>query len=243
MTTISGIMILFALLLSLQVDSSETTDARQESRPRRSLDRTREITALSNQVADLRKKISSSKSLPSSQLIDPLAIAREIDKYETKNQQISNDMTRVNQMTEKLQLSFVSLTNHSAIQSAENDELRQTTQQLQTAISNAPPPNQVRFISDKRTDKTPLLVECSEKSIRCGIPESNDPLRKFNANDFGQKQFRKYATSLSKATHYIVFQIKPSGVLYAMSLVKSLKEDGYDVGYDALEEKAWAVLN
>jgi hypothetical protein len=95
---------------------------------------------------------------------------------------------------------------------------------------------QLWLIPDKSdTTKEPILVTVSGAGVtieRFDHPDQRKQLDKSDA-DTAFKSFLSAANSLDQ---YVVFLVRPSGIEIFQDLVKSARDMGFDVGYDALEE-------
>lgn len=89
----------------------------------------------------------------------------------------------------------------------------------------------VSFIpaKDANPNQRALLVECSGEFIRLGGVA-------FPADQRGTAGFIQYLETLDKLRDYPVFIIKPSASNYAMQLVQTVQNMGFDTGYDAMAE-------
>jgi DNA-directed RNA polymerase subunit RPC12/RpoP len=54
--------------------------------------------------------------------------------------------------------------------------------------------------------------------------------------DVADSAFSSYLDTAKSLDQYVVFEVKPSGIGLFQDLVKSARDKGFDVGYDALEE-------
>lgn len=93
------------------------------------------------------------------------------------------------------------------------------------------------FFIPGKSDKTPLIVECSQSSMIVGTINNQSQPVAFTSNTEGFKNFSAYMLTRKKEYEYFVIMIKPSGADWAMSLVDIIQNAGFDVGYDALEEE------
>jgi hypothetical protein len=85
------------------------------------------------------------------------------------------------------------------------------------------------------TSKEPLLAVISDRSVtieRFNKPESRTILQQPTESEVigALKEF-------STVDYYVVFYVRPSGIGRFQNLKKSCKKEGYEVGYDAIEEQ------
>ena len=95
---------------------------------------------------------------------------------------------------------------------------------------------QIWLIPDKSaTTKEPIVVFVDGMGAtiqRVDHPEQRKQLDK----DVADSAFSSYLDTAKSLDQYVVFEVKPSGIGLFQDLVKSARDKGFDVGYDALEE-------
>ena len=95
---------------------------------------------------------------------------------------------------------------------------------------------QIWLIPDKSaTTKEPIVVFVDGMGAtiqRVDHPEQSKQLNK----DIADSAFSSYLDTAKSLDQYVVFEVKPSGIGLFQDLVKSARDKGFDVGYDALEE-------
>jgi K+/H+ antiporter YhaU regulatory subunit KhtT len=95
---------------------------------------------------------------------------------------------------------------------------------------------QLWLIPDRAgTTKEPILVIVSGKEMtieRFNHPEQTQQFSKSRA----QAEFENYLKHAKASEQYVVFLIRPSGIGMFKDLVETAKDDGFEVGFDALEE-------
>ena len=95
---------------------------------------------------------------------------------------------------------------------------------------------QLWLIPDKSTtSKEPILVTVAGTGI--AIERFDHPDKRIQSgNADGDSVLRTYLHDAKSLDQYVVFLIRPSGIELFQEMVKSAREMGFDVGYDALEE-------
>jgi hypothetical protein len=86
-----------------------------------------------------------------------------------------------------------------------------------------------------RTSKEPLLLTISDRSVtveRFNKPESRSVLQQPT-----ERETIRALNSFSTVDYYIVFYVRPSGIVRFKNLREACKNEGYEVGYDAIEEQ------
>jgi len=92
-----------------------------------------------------------------------------------------------------------------------------------------------------RTSKEPLLVVVSDSSVT--IERFNKPENKITLHVPSEREFRAALASYSSLDYYVVFYVKPSGIPSFDRFKESTKRDGYEVGYDAVEEQVEVMFS
>ncbi|MGK0259434.1 MAG: hypothetical protein ACI96M_002876 [Candidatus Azotimanducaceae bacterium] len=215
-TCVSGIMIL--LMLIFAISAPKDTKSEPDSWPnqkRLAADRSEEIGRLREHVAGLRKVISSS------------AYGRESVQLQSKMELIEKTKRKKNSELRKLLVSIGGMDKEIA----EIEQRRLTAQEELQKIQRT---KEVKFIAEKGDGKTPILVECSENSMRCGVAgRSVDPVT-INYED--ENRFLDYIKGFRTDSHFFVFMIKPSAPALDVLIFRT-REAGFHVGYDALEDE------
>jgi hypothetical protein len=95
---------------------------------------------------------------------------------------------------------------------------------------------QLWLIPDKSTTtKEPILVTVAGASVtieRFDHPDQRKQLDKYDADT----AFKSYLGDAKSLDQYVVFLVRPSGIALFQDLVKSARDKGFEVGFDALEE-------
>jgi hypothetical protein len=92
------------------------------------------------------------------------------------------------------------------------------------------------LIPDKSsTTKEPILATISGTGAKIELFDQPDQTRQLNRTR-AKSEFESVLRELRPLDQYVVFLIRPSGIELFESLVKSARDNGFDVGFDALEE-------
>jgi hypothetical protein len=95
---------------------------------------------------------------------------------------------------------------------------------------------QVWLIPDKRTkSKEPILAVVSVKGLTLARFDKPDETKIFEKGG-ARSGLESYLKRFNPANQYVVFLIRPSGIGLFKELVEKARADGYEVGFDALEE-------
>jgi hypothetical protein len=95
---------------------------------------------------------------------------------------------------------------------------------------------QVWLIPDSRTkSKEPILAVVSASGLTLARFDQPDETRTYKKGE-ERSGLESYLKRFNPANQYVVFLIRPSGVGLFKDLVEKAKADGFEVGFDALEE-------
>jgi hypothetical protein len=101
--------------------------------------------------------------------------------------------------------------------------------------------NKIWLIPEKsRTSKEPLLVVVTGNGI--SVEQFNKPGERKVLRLPTASETRDVLRSYSALDYYIVFYIKPSGIALFDALSEAVKKQGYEIGYDAVEEHVELVF-
>lgn len=95
---------------------------------------------------------------------------------------------------------------------------------------------QVWLIPDrKNTTKEPILATVSGRGVRMEQFDHPEQAKEFSKSGAGAG-FQSYLKQAKPQNQYVVFLIRPSGIGLFKDLVQTARDEGFEVGFDALEE-------
>jgi hypothetical protein len=95
---------------------------------------------------------------------------------------------------------------------------------------------QIWLIPDKRTkSKEPILAVVNGTGLTLARFDKPDDTKKFEKGG-ARSGLEAYLKRFNPANQYVVFLIRPSGIGLFKDLVEKARADGFEVGFDALEE-------
>ena len=215
-TCVSGVMILLMLLFAISVpkEASSTTDYSAD---------TEEPQDISQEIQQLRERLATLRGMESA-----YAHAREMKRLKTRTRSAEKDLARSSAETAKILKALAAI--ERSVQQSE-----QRLAQAERALDAAKKVRKVRFIPQGRTRKTAILVECSKKTMLCGIAgQSLEPV------EFAWEPLKPFAEHVKRFdpdSHLFVFLLKPSAPPVALGVVRIVQLSGFEVGFDALEEE------
>ncbi|MBF0100499.1 MAG: hypothetical protein HQK77_06280 [Desulfobacterales bacterium] len=147
-----------------------------------------------------------------------------------------NAKQALEQKLNQLQSEFEEISNGKLQENlTEKEMLKQKLSQLQNKLLELNKNKKMAIIPGKDT-KLPLIIECSQKGIVFSSIGQKEHPYTFTPNSQGIYDLMEHVRNRKKALDYFVVMIKPSGSDYALFIVDKIKAQGFDVGYDALEE-------
>ncbi len=257
-TATSGIVILVVLMLAADLGRSPESSA-GESHPELKNQLTEMLAQqaqLEVELAQLREMIAVARALPDTRkLAAEVAMLR--DRLESLRQKISVLQTEENARNsavrqqdallgladlrssldklkqETLALTERNRTTRSKMQSLE-EQVRQAQAKLLLAKSRE---GQMWLVPDKdNSTKEPVLVQVSNSGLV--IERFDKPNERTNFDyDSALDGFQQQLTKFAKANQYFVFLIRPSGIDLFKDASKLARSSGFEVGFDAVEEK------
>jgi hypothetical protein len=256
-TAVSGMLIFITLLLA--TDLGRPTDTRSaaagaefEHRLQESLSeqaqvdaenrRLQELLAAANAAPDLEKlqaDIARLRSQLSAELAKQSAVAGEVTDAQAaitardKTLGLVDLKATIQQTLQEAE----TIVRQAATAQSEMDKLEHQASRFQAQLLKLRARDgQLWIIPEKSaTSKEPILVTVGETGAtieRFDHPEQRRPLDKAGA-DSGLRSFLRGAKALNQ---YVVFLVRPSGIGLFKDLVKSAREMGFEVGFDALDE-------
>ena len=233
-STLSGVFIF--LVLFMAVDVALRKDVHRKTVSSKSTAASAEELRLS--VGELKAEVAAlEKIMQMNQLRDAVAIAKEITAAESQRDDLQHQLNRLNISRAALEDRLRVVRTEEAGKNQETEPLQEQLRQLHIALANAMNEKQLFVIPEEGGLKTPVIVECSASAIRVGYVGRNAKPAEFEPNWIGTRQFTKHLDQFSPDHEYFVFMIKPSAARYGSDLVKKAITRGFEVGYDALEEK------
>jgi len=227
--SVSGIVILIVLLLGLHIATSpgrKGDTALSKTFP----DRSEQIAALRRKAAELQDQ------LPEPEPTDTAKPSPQSHKHlPNKYRDLLLRRNRLQKQTGQMQTIVQQEREQNAAKKQEVAKLTATVALIEKRVSEDSPA--LLLVPDRQTDATVLVVECSNRRIRCGALSDTERPASFRTDLNGKRKFVKHAIDHGRGRDVcFVFMIKPSSIDYALNLVASLREQNLPVGYDALEE-------
>ncbi len=258
-TAVSGMLIFITLLLATDLDRLADTrpvgaDSESEQRLQAFLRQQAEAEAQNRRLQEL---LATAETAPAAEKLESdiarlrSQISEERQKQAALTAQITNSLAAMESRDKTLGLTNLKANIQRVAQEAEAIAVLEAkargemgTLEYQVArlesqlLKLRKREGQVWLIPDKSaTSKEPILVTVSGAGAtieRFDKPAQRRQLDKTSASS----GFKLYLREVNSLNQYFVFQVRPSGIKLFDDLVKSARDMGYDVGYDALDDQA-----
>ena len=256
-TAVSGVLIFVALLLATDLgrptnSSSQAADSEIEQQLQQTLAQQAEADVENRRLQEL---LAMADTAPNSEKLQAdisrlrSQLAEEQKKQAAVADQMADSQATIAARDKVLGLTDLKATVQRVIQEVEaiarqdakaRGEMatldQQVAQQQSKLLKLRQRDGQLWLIPDKSsTTKEPILVTVAGASVTIehfDHPEQRKQLGTLDA-DTAFKSYLRQAKSLDQ---YVVFLVRPSGIGTFQDLVKSARDLGFDVGFDALEE-------
>lgn len=256
-TAVSGVLIFVALLLATDLgrpaaNQSQTASARIEQQLQQTLARQLEMDEQNRRLAGL---LATAQTSPDpAKLQADIASLRAQFSAEQKKQAVLTDqmtvsqaaiaardkvlgLTDLNAAVGRVLQEIATLASENAAARAKMDHLEQQIAHLESQLLKLRArKGQIWLIPEKSlTTKEPVLVTVAGSGATVDHFDRPDLRQQIGATGT-ITPFEACLHKMKPQDQYVVFMVEPSGVAIFKDLVKSARNLGFEVGYDALEE-------
>lgn len=241
-TSITGIMVLLVLVLVLDILNRKPQEAAAAQVYTAPEVLQQEIEELTKQGDKLHQEVRVARlTLADVCATDAEEMARKIAVEKAREKWLDAQTEHLNVDISKFQKNAENAAIKKQALEIELKEQQKALQKAQVREASVP------FASSTRTDKTPILVECSRSGINALVFNATRDKHEFNdpksiEYKSALERFREWAQTRRISSDAFVVLVKPSAAGYAMDVVKKLRKLGFDVGYEPFEEKASAAF-
>jgi hypothetical protein len=256
-TAVSGVLIFVALLLATDLgrptsSSSQAANSEMERRLQEALAQQAEVDSQNHRLQELLATADTAPDLEKLQA-DIARLRSQLSEEQKKQTALADQMTdsqaAIAARDKVLGLTDLKATVQRTVQ--ENEAIAQQEAKVRSEMDGLDQQvarvesqllklrqwdGQIWLIPDKSaTTKEPIVVFVDGMGAtiqRVDHPEQRKQLDKGVADS----AFSSYLDTAKSLDQYVVFEVKPSGIGLFQDLVKSARDKGFDVGYDALEE-------
>jgi hypothetical protein len=256
-TAVSGVLIFVALLLATDLgrptnSSSQAANSELEQRLQETFAQQAEVDAQNHRLQELLASADTAPNLEKLQA-DITRLRSQLSEEQKKQAAVADQMadsqatiaardkvlglTDLKATVQRVVQEVESIARQDAKARIEMGNLDQQVAQAQSKLLKLRErEGQIWLIPDKSsTTKEPILVTVAGAGVtveRFDHPDQRKQLEKSDADT----AFRSYLREAKALDQYVVFLVRPSGIETFQDLVKSARDMGFDVGYDALEE-------
>jgi phosphotransferase system IIB component len=256
-TAVSGVLIFVALLLATDLgrptnSSSQAANSELEQRLQETFAQQAEVDAQNHRLQELLASADTAPNLEKLQA-DITRLRSQLSEEQKKQAAVADQMadsqatiaardkvlglTDLKATVQRVVQEVESIARQDAKARSEMGNLDQQVAQAQSKLLKLRQrEGQLWLIPDKSsTTKEPILVTVAGAGVtveRFDHPDQRKQLEKSDADT----AFRLYLREAKALDQYVVFLVRPSGIETFQDLVKSARDMGFDVGYDALEE-------
>ena len=256
-TAVSGMLIFITLLLA--TDLGRPTDSRSQAanvQVQQQLDET-----LSQQVEvdsnnrNLQQLLTAAETAPASEKLEAditrlrAQLAEEKKKHVGVAEQLAASQSAVEARDRTLGLTALKTQIQQVIQEVESlarqeAQVRQEMAVLDQRVAGVQSKlltlrqweGKLWLIPDRSsTTKEPILAVVSGAGVKVQQFDHPDQAREFGGSS-ALTEFASYLGEAKALDQYFVFMVKPSGIALFGRLVKSARDKGFEVGFDAVEE-------
>ncbi len=256
-TAVSGVLIFVALLLATDLgqptnSASQAANSELEQRLQETLAHQAEADSQNHRLQEL---LASANTAPNSEKLqsDIARLRSKLSEEEKKRAAVTGQMadseaaiaardkvlglTGLKAMVQGVIQEVETISSQDAKARSEMKNLDQQVSRVESQLLKLSQlDGQIWLIPDKSaTSKEPIVVFVDGAGVTIQRIDHPELRRKFDENGT-DSAFRLYLNTAKSLDQYVVFQVKPSGIRLFKELVKSAREMGFDVGYDALEE-------
>ena len=256
-TAVSGVLIFVALLLATDLgqptnSSSQAVDSEIEQQLQQTLVQQVDVDAENRRLQEL---LAMANTAPSSEKLQAdisrlrSQLAEEQKKQAAVADQMADSQATIAARDKVLGLTDLKAKVQSVIQEVEaiarqaskaRSEMatldQQVAQQQSKLLKLRQRDGQLWLIPDNSSStKEPILVTVAGAGV--AIEHFDHPERRKQLQTSGANAaFKSFLREVKSLDQYVVFLVRPSGIGTFQDLVKSARELGFDVGFDALEE-------
>lgn len=239
-TTVSGIMLLVMLMLALEVVARPAGKPAAPAARDTAAPSTADIERLREEIAQARREAQEAAKL---NLDDAPA---RVERMEQETAKTRDKAARLRAEAEASRRSAQTAARAEAQAKQEESRLQAELEALRKRLEDQESLNRVNYTFAKLTNKTPVLVECSAAGIAVRLAGKEPQVLSFvdaSSPHFQSslRRFQAWARGRNPAREAFIVLVKPSASGYAQEVIDALKQSGFDVGHEPLEEDRTAV--
>lgn len=250
-TCITGILILVVVLMAIQLKDTHAavTDPKLQALGQQRDDQRSKLEQLNQEIATLQKLIKDRGAAPDLGKVpkEGERLAGEVNRKSNALMSLEGELKKLKarQKEREAALGLDSLANEADSFEQETDALRKANGELDQKVAEAQQTydrlkvihHQVWLIPDSSGgNKQPVAVTISSKGIELQrLAPGETPVAV--ATDHVVPGFEQALAKFNSSREFVVFYIKPSGIGLYELCAPICRRQGFEVGYDALEEQ------
>lgn len=246
-TCVIGIMVLIVLIMILEL-LSRTENATPP--PEQIIEAPSDTKKIQNKVVFLEEEISkikqklekSKNSLDQISEMSPNNIKEQTKTMENElkeKRKLLTDLRIKLKNVEKENEKIISIVNNVEKLQQEKDNLQENISEMEKYLADMILNKRVNYVAEITVDqKHPFLVEClRDKIITASIVDGEKSRIFDNPNESKRlTEFIEWVKSKDEDMEYFLVLIKPSCIKTGNKIIGLIKNEGYDVGFDPIEE-------
>ena len=260
--SVTGVVIVIALILALQIDKVRALGSPEEplglsTDDSSALASPEELQELELELADIKGKVEqllvlnrneeSKKEIEADITQLESRITRQINLRNSKKQNGQKDAVASPEYQQEVakvealkiaiedcikQLKQLMPQNKELGKSLRNIEIKLKEAESAVIKAKAKERDLVLIPERNNTTKEPIIVDVSANGLVILRLDTGNSRKMVSADNFS-----KYCSRLKTTDHYFVFFFRPSGISRFEELRKIARREGFEVGYDAIEER------
>ena len=256
-TAVSGVLIFVALLLATDLgrpteNRSQTTNSANERQLHEILAEQVEVDASNQSLEEL---LAAAEAAPDNDKLqaDITRLRGQLSLEQLKQASFADQLaasqatiaardevlglTELKASVERKIQETKAIANQDTLARSNMDNLEQEVAQVESQLLKLRQRDgQIWLIPEKSaTSKEPILVTVAGAGVTIDQFDHPDQRRQLEKSGV-DTAFESYLHKANSLNQYVVFLIRPSGIGIFQDLVKSARDNGFDVGFDALEE-------
>jgi hypothetical protein len=256
-TSVSGVLIFIALLLATDLGrpihpSSAGQDSETEQQLQETLARQLQVDAQNRRLEEVFAAVATAPALEKLKA-DVARLHAQLSAEQKKQTALSGQMadsqaslaardkvlglTSLNTSVQRTVQKAAFVARQEAAARAEMEKLEPQVTRVESQLLKLRQwENQVWLIPETNaTSKEPIVIFVNGSGVTIQHVDHPEQRQDFDQS-IAHSAFKEYLGSAKPLNQYIVFEVKPSGIGLFKDLVKTARDMGFEVGYDALEE-------
>jgi uncharacterized membrane protein len=238
-TSLSGIVILLTLMMALELLERPPTEAPATAAPAAPAEISEEdLAVLRARLAAVRQARQTRDSASPTARPSAVTLADRFQAATDLSRSLAEELNASAEERRRLEKEEAAARTLAEQAKAELERQQAATRAAELELDQVRRDRRLTLIPQAGSSKRPVIVECSAVTIRVARLGGGDRVALFDNDMRGQGKFQDYIrATFAKDQEYMVFMLKPSAFRSGLQLQERVREMGFAVGYDALEEE------